>query len=261
MHRYRELMTILVVLLIACSDQSVGPGRTAECENSPEACTFREIISDILDSQPATPAETAPFAIDFIKKRYGTEKIDCSHPLLSDNSEFSRIAGLTPGPDAALWFSREELEKYDGLKTSWECSNGESFTEYEKGSDRSTSEFLIIDQGGVYGIIKGTVTDPQILGQIEALWENCKVGTEPPDFTGVYSTSEGFLPREDTSFCVTLDILPGAKQCFARTAPPESVEHSIVKDNISRETVPVSEDDYCYPEGDPDAPAGRIKIF
>lgn len=261
MHKYCKLMIISVVLLVACSDQSGELGQIVECEGSLAPCTFQEIIPAILRRQPTTPLETPPFTIDFIKQRYGTEEINCSHPLLSDNSEFRRIAGLSPGPDINLWFSHEELEKYDHLETAWECDNGERFTEYEKGSQRSTSDSLIIDQGAVYGIIEGTVTNPGVLRQLEVLWENCKVGTEPPNFTGVYRTSEGFLPQEDTKFCVTLDILPGATQCFARVVPPEFVEYSIRKEEISREPVPVSETDYCYPEGNPDVPAGRIKIF
>lgn len=260
-HSFRKLMFVSVIFLVSCSGSDQSNGSPDQCEGSTASCTFHEILSGMLERQPASPRETDTFTIDFIKQRYGIEEIDCSHPLLSDNSEFGRIAGLSPGPDMALWFSHEELEKYDHLETAWECDNGERFTEYEKGSQRSTSESLIIDQGAVYGIIEGTVTDPEALRQLEVLWENCKVGTEPPNFTGVYRTSEGFLPQEDTKFCVTLDILPGAMQCFARTVPPKFVEYSIRKEEISREPVPVSEADYCYPEGNSDVPAGRIKIF
>ena len=258
MHRYCKLTVILVVLLAACSDQT--PNRIVECEGSIAPCTFEEIIPRILRSHPSTPLEVAPFTIDFIKERYGVEEMDCSHPLLSDNSEFVRIAELSPEPDVKIWYSREELEEYD-TETAWECANGESFTEYEKGTPRSTSEFLVIDQTSQYGIVEGTVTDPEVLKQLEILWEDCKVGTEPPSFTGIFTSGIGFLPPEDQRFCVTLDILPGGKQCFAKTAPPEFVEYSSHNGEISREPIPVSESDYCRLKGNTDSQAQRIKIF
>ena len=262
MHRYCKLMIISVVLLAACSDQSGEPGQIVECEGSLAPCTFQEIIPAILRRHPVTPLETPPFTIDLIKERYGVEEIDCSHPIISDNSKFIRIAGLTPDPDTKIWFSHEELEEYEDIEIAWECNNGESFTEYVKGSPRSTSEFHVIDQTTRYVIVEGTVTDPEVLKQLEALWENCKVGTEPPNFTGVFTSGTGFLPPENQSFCVTLDILPGAKQCFAKTTPPEFIEYSMHTDNENdpiEQTV--SENDYCYPEENPGSQAGRIKIF
>ena len=260
MHKYCKLMIISVVLLVACSDQIVEPDQIVECEGSLAPCTFQEIIPAILRRQPATPLETQPFTIDFIKERYGVEEIDCSHPLLNDNSEFVRISELSPEPDTKIWFSHEELEEYD-TETAWECDNGESFTEYAKGIPRSTSEFLVIDQTVGYGIVEGTVTDPEVLKQLETLWENCEVGTEPPNFTGVFTSGTGFLPPEDQTFCVTLDILPGAKQCFAKTTPPESIEYSSHNGEISRESIQVSESDYCRLKGNTDSQARRVKIF
>lgn len=257
MHKHCKLMIISVVLLVACSDQSGELGQVVECEGSLAPCTFQEIISAILRRQPTTPLETPPFTIDFIKKRYGTEEINCSHPLLSDNSEFRRIAGLSPGPDINLWFSHEELEKYDHLETAWECDNGESFTEYEKGILRSEpGSSIVIDSAPIYGIVRGTATDPEILEQLETLWGNCKVGTEPPNFTGVFMTGAGFL--EEYKFCITLDILPGAKQCFTRANSPESIEYSSHSGEIDSMEQPVSENDYCQST---DSSERRIKIF
>lgn len=274
MHRYCKLMVISVVLLAACSDQTWN--RIVECEGSIALCTFQEIIPSILRSQPSTPLDTQPFSIDFIEERYGVEEINCSHPLLSDNSEFVRIAELSPERDIKIWYSREELEEYD-TETAWECANGESFTEYEKGTPRSTSEFLIIDATVQYGIVEGTVTDPEMLKQLEALWRNCEVGTEPPNFTGVFKSSIGDLPPEALTFCVTLDILPGAEQCFRRTTSierrredgtlyyealqPESIEYSSHNGEIGPIEQMVSEADYCRIKGNSDSQARRIKIF
>ncbi len=258
MRRYCKLIVILIVLLAACSDQT--PNRLVECEGSIAPCTFEEVIPRILRSHPSTPSDVAPFTIDFIKKRYGVEKTDCSHPLLSDNSEFVRIAELSPGPDTKIWYSREELKEYD-TETAWECDNGENFTEYVKGTPRSTSKSLVIDQTSQYGIVEGTVADPEILKRLEILWENCKTGTQPPNFTGIFTSGIGFLPPEDQRFCVTLDILPGGKQCFAKTAPLEFIEYSSHNGQISRKPVSVSEPDYCRLEGNTDSQARRVKIF
>lgn len=258
MHRYCRLIIISVALLIACSDQTSN--RVVECEGSITPCTFEEIIPSILRRQPSTPLEASPFTIDLIKERYGVEEINCFHPLLSDNSEFVRIAELSPDPDVKIWYSREELEEYS-TETAWECNNGESFTEYVKGIPRATSEFLVIDQTVEYGIVEGTVTDPEVLEQLEILWGNCKVGTEPPDFTGIFTSGVGFLPPENQRFCVTLDILPGGKQCFAKTTPPKFIEYSSHNGEISREPIQVSESDYCRLKGNTDSQARRIKIF
>ena len=258
MHRYCKLMLISVVSLVACSDQTSN--QIVECEGSIAPCTFEEIILRMLRRKPSTPLEVAPFTINLIKEKYGVEEIDCSHPLLSDNSEFIRIRDLSTDPDTKIWYSREELEEY-GTETAWECDNGESFREYVKGIPRSTSEFLVIDQTAEYGIVEGTVTDPEVLKQLETLWGNCEVGTEPPNFTGVFTSSVGFLPPEDQTFCITLDILPGAKQCFAKTTPPESIEYSSHNGEISRELIQVSESDYCRLKGNTDSQARRVKIF
>ncbi len=245
MHRYCRLIIISVALLIACSDQTSN--QVVECESSLASCTFQEIIHSILRRQPSTPLETEPFIIDFIKERYGVEEIDCSHTLLSDHSEFVRMAELS-------------LEE-SGTETDWECKSGESFTEYKKGTPKRTSEFEVIDQTAKYGIVEGTVIDPEMLKQLEVLWESCEVGTEPPNFTGVFRSSIGFLPLEDQKFCVTLDVLPGAKQCFAKTTPPDAIEYSSHNGEISRESIQVSESDYCRLKENTDSQAQRVKIF
>lgn len=257
MRKYCKLVVISAVLFTACSNQDSN--QVAGCEDSIALCTFEEIIPGILHGQPSTPLEVDPFTIDLIKQRYGVEEIDCSHPLLSDNSEFVRIAELSPPPGAKIWYSREELEKYE-TETAWECNNGESFVEYAKGYLTPTSEFFVVDQAPEYGILKGTVKDPEVLKQLEILWEKCKVGTEPPGFTGIFTNDIGFLPPEDQRFCVTLDILPGAKQCFAKIAPPESVEYSIHGGETSINQT-VSEADYCRVKGNTGGPVGRVKIF
>ena len=106
-------------------------------------------------------------------------EVDCSDPLFTRTEPLpGGITGITPVNPSG---------------TYWRCDDG-------------TQEIYFPN-----GTLQGFIVDEYLTQDVRAFWNQCQVGTQPPDYRGEWRvTTDGY-------FCVRFDIIPGIALCTTGT--------------------------------------------